>query len=111
MNTLRMDRSGKTSSAEPSFAGVHAPDGETERAARKLRERVMAEVERLGLRQYIGDMEIDGYTILPPEVVGPASFVAELREKVLALLETDTADPAARYRCSGPVAPDSVLAR
>jgi len=72
--------------SEPRFAGAHSPDVETERAARKIRERVMAEIERLNLRKYVGDLEIDGYTILPPEVVGPASFAEELREKTLAVL-------------------------
>lgn len=78
--------------SEPQFAGQHSPDVETERAARRIRERVMAEIERLGLRQHVGDMEIDGYTILPPEVVGPASFVEELRERTLEILEIDTAE-------------------
>jgi ectoine hydroxylase-related dioxygenase (phytanoyl-CoA dioxygenase family) len=85
MNMLPQD--GGADQDGPRFAGVHSPDAETERAARRLRERVMAEIERLGLRQYVGDMEIDGYTILPPEVVGPASFVAELREKALEVID------------------------
>ena len=93
MNMMPKDAA-KRETAEPRFAGVHSPDVETERAARKLRERVMAEIERLNLRKYVGDMEIDGYTILPPEVVGPASFVEELREKALDLLEKDTMDKA-----------------
>ena len=79
-------------SAEPRFAGQHTPDAETERGARKIRERVMAEVARLGARPYVADMEIDGYTILPPEVVGPASFAEELCNKALAILETDTTE-------------------
>jgi hypothetical protein len=82
----------RISESEPQFAGQHSPDVETERAARRIRERVMSEIERLGLRQYVGDMEIDGYTILPPEVVGPASFAEELREKALELLEIGTAE-------------------
>jgi hypothetical protein len=50
----------------------------------------MAEIERLNLRKYVGDLEIDGYTILPPEVVGSASsFVEELREKALEVLAQD----------------------
>src|SRR5512143_114386 len=46
---------------------------------------------RLGLRSYVGDMEIDGYTILPPELVGPASFVEELREKALEVIDKSPA--------------------
>jgi hypothetical protein len=49
----------------------------------------MAEIDRLDLRRYVGDLEIDGYTILPPEVVGPASFAEELREKALEALEIE----------------------
>jgi hypothetical protein len=75
--------------SEPRFAGAHSPDVATERAAREVRERVMAEIERLNLRKYVGDLEIDGYTILPPEVVGPASFAEELREKALEVLAQD----------------------
>jgi ectoine hydroxylase-related dioxygenase (phytanoyl-CoA dioxygenase family) len=90
MNTLGQDTDGRA--GEPSFAGVHSPDLETERAARQIRERVMAEIERLGVRRYIGDIEIDGYAILPPEVAGPMSFVDELREKALEVLEKDTAE-------------------
>jgi Phytanoyl-CoA dioxygenase (PhyH) len=76
------------SNSEPTFSGAHSPDVETERAARKIRERVMAEIDRLNLRKYIGDLEIDGYTILPPDVVGaPQSFLDELREKTLEVLD------------------------
>ena len=73
------------------FAGSHSPDLETERAAREVRTRVMGEIDRLGLRSYVGDIEIDGYAILPPEVVGvPRSFVEELREKALEAAERDS---------------------
>jgi hypothetical protein len=90
MNTPRqMMKTKGPMPSEPRFAGVHSPDVETERAARKVRERVMAEIERLNLRQYVGDLEIDGYTILPPEVIGPASFVEELRDKALEVLAQD----------------------
>jgi len=91
MNELRNDAAhAAVQSDEPRFAGQHSPDVETERAARKIRERVMAEIDRLNLRKYVGDMEIDGYTILPPEVVGaPAAFLDELRAKALEVAESD----------------------
>jgi len=74
--------------AEPTFAGAHSPTVEIERGARKIRERVMAEIERLNLRKYIADLEIDGWTVLPPEVVGATpAFVEELRETTLRVLE------------------------
>lgn len=75
---------------EPRFAGAHSPDVATERAARLIRERVMAQIARLDLRSYIADMEIDGYTILPPEVVGPLSFAEGLRDKALEVLAKDS---------------------
>ena len=64
---------------EVRFAGFHSPDVETERLARGARERVMAEIERLDLRRYIGDLEIDGFTILPPDIGGSAACVAAWR--------------------------------
>jgi len=74
--------------SEPTFAGAHSPDAEIERGARKIRERVMAEIDRLNLRQYIADLEIDGWTVLPPEVVGVGSaFVEALREQTLAAID------------------------
>jgi hypothetical protein len=73
----------------PRFAGEHSPENETERAAREPRERVMGEIARLNLRSYVADLEIDGFTILPPEVVGPAAFVAELRDQTLAVIDMD----------------------
>jgi ectoine hydroxylase-related dioxygenase (phytanoyl-CoA dioxygenase family) len=82
-----------TEPSEPRFAGTHTPDIETERAARQIRERVMAEIERLHVRRYVADMEIDGYTILPPDVVGASpAFLAELRERALDVLEKDTVE-------------------
>src|SRR5262249_113873 len=45
MNTQRKESENTTAmSSEPRFAGQHSPDVETERAARKIRERVMAEI-------------------------------------------------------------------
>jgi hypothetical protein len=79
--------------SEPTFAGAHSPDVETEREARKIRERVMTEIERLDLRSHVADLEIDGWTILPPEVVGAApAFVAELRDATLEVLNTPPSD-------------------
>ena len=82
-----MDSFAEEFPSEPTFAGSHSPDVETERAARKIRERVMAEIARLDLRKYVGDLEIDGYTILPPEVVGPLSFAERLREKTIEAID------------------------
>jgi hypothetical protein len=87
-----MNMLGQDAANEPRFAGAHSPDAETERAARQIRARVMAEIDRLSLRKYLGDLEIDGYAILPPEVVGPLPFAEQLRDRALEVLETDTAE-------------------
>ena len=89
MNQQRNELVGRdVITADPRFAGYHSADVETERAAGKIRDRVLAEIERLNLRKYVGDMEIDGWTVLPPEVVGASeSFIEELREKVLEISE------------------------
>jgi hypothetical protein len=93
MSVLSKDVENKTANSEPTFAGAHSPDVETERGARKIRERVMAEIDRLNLRKYVADLEIDGWTILPPDVVGAGSaFVEELREKTLEVLSTPPSD-------------------
>jgi hypothetical protein len=90
---LSKDFEGGSANAEPTFAGAHSPDVETERAARKIRERVMAEIDRLNLRKYVADLEIDGWTILPPDVVGAGSaFVEKLRERTLEVLATPPSD-------------------
>ncbi len=90
MNVETQGDFGPISGSAPKFAGTHSPDVETERKAREIRERVMAEIERLGLRHHIADLEIDGYTILPPETVGPREFFETLRDETLRLLEEET---------------------
>ena len=72
----------------PRFAGTHHPDIATERAAVDARTRVMAEIDRLNLHEYVRQLEVEGYTVLPPETVGPSSFAEALRDGVLEASKT-----------------------
>jgi hypothetical protein len=67
----------------PKFAGTHHPDRATELMAEEARMRVLAEIDRLGLAEYVRDLEVDGYTVIPRERVAPMSFIDQLREAVM----------------------------
>jgi hypothetical protein len=69
------------------FAGFLLADEEADRAGRAARDRVFAEIERLGLLANVGELEMKGYTALAPEQVGPPAFIEALREAVIALAE------------------------
>src|SRR5687767_12993138 len=74
----RIDRS------NPRFAGALHPDAATERAAEEARARVVAEIARLGLEDQVGQLERDGYAIVPPDKAAPPGFADRLRDAVLA---------------------------
>ncbi len=69
------------------FAGFLLNDDGAERMARAARDRVFAEIERLGLIANVGELEMKGYTALTPEQVGPPEFIERLRETIIALAE------------------------
>lgn len=69
------------------FAGFLLADDGAERMARAARDRVFAEIERLGLIANVGELEMKGYTALTPEQVGPPEFIERLRETIIALAE------------------------
>jgi hypothetical protein len=69
------------------FAGFLLGDDGAERMARAARDRVFAEIERLGLIANVGELEMKGYTALTPERVGPPEFIERLRETIVALAE------------------------
>lgn len=69
------------------FAGFLLHDDEAEQRARAARDRVFAEIERLGLVANVGELEMKGYTALLPEQVGPPAFIEQLRETIIALAE------------------------
>lgn len=45
------------------------------------------EIDRLGLAANIAELEIKGFTVVPPEKLGPPEFAARLREAVLDVAE------------------------
>jgi hypothetical protein len=67
----------------PRFAGTHHPDRATELLAEQARARVLAEIDRLDLHKYVHELDLNGYTVIPPERVAPAHFIDELREAVV----------------------------
>jgi hypothetical protein len=69
------------------FAGFLLNDDGAEAMARAARDRVFADIDRLGLIANVGELEMKGYTALTPEQVGPADFIEQLRETIIALAE------------------------
>lgn len=53
-------------------------------------ERLWPELRRLGLETHIAELTVQGYTVLPPDKVAPADYIAELREAVLRTSERRT---------------------
>jgi len=45
--------------------------------------RIIGEIRRLGLERHVTELEAFGFTILEPELVGPASFIDEMAEVTL----------------------------
>jgi hypothetical protein len=72
------------------FAGFLLSDDSAEQAARTARDRVFAEIERLGLIANVGELEMKGYTALTPDQVGPPDLIERLRETIIALAERRT---------------------
>jgi len=48
------------------------------------------EIERLDLTRHIAELEIKGYTVVPPEKVAPPGYVDKLLDRALALIERRT---------------------
>jgi ectoine hydroxylase-related dioxygenase (phytanoyl-CoA dioxygenase family) len=48
------------------------------------------ELRALGLERYIADLALQGYTVVPPELVAPPEHIAALREAVLKVSERRT---------------------
>lgn len=51
---------------------------------------VWAEINRLGLSEYVAELEAQGFTVIPPEKVAPKDFTERLRQKVLEVAERRT---------------------
>ena len=48
------------------------------------------ELRKLGLETHIADLALQGYTIVPPEKVGPPEYIEDLRQAVLRVSERRT---------------------
>lgn len=72
------------------FAGDSYTTEEVEREAAAARDRVFAEIARLGLQGAIGELDAKGYTVIPPEQAAPPGFVERVRDAVLAAAERST---------------------
>jgi ectoine hydroxylase-related dioxygenase (phytanoyl-CoA dioxygenase family) len=72
------------------FAGDSFATEEIEREAAAARDRVFAEIERLGLRSAVGDLDAKGYTVIPPEQAAAPGLAERAREALLAAAEQDS---------------------
>ena len=59
-------------------------------AQRRRVERLYPELRRLGLEGHVADLAMQGYTVVPPSKVAPASYIEALREAVLEVSERRT---------------------
>ena len=52
-----------------------------------------APIRELGLEPYVAELDTYGYTVIPPEKVGPVEFALRVRDVVLRLIEERTGVP------------------
>lgn len=69
------------------FAGDSYTTEDNDRAGEAARKRVFAEIDRLDLRAAIGELEMQGYTVIPPELAAPPGFAERVREALLEVAE------------------------
>lgn len=50
------------------------------------------EIQRLGLESYVAELDVLGYTIVPPELAGPDGFGLRLRDALLDVAERRTGE-------------------
>lgn len=48
---------------------------------------VWEQIERLGLFRQIAELEVKGYAVIPPEMIGPPAFIDELRQSLIDVVE------------------------
>lgn len=82
-----IDHQGANADAGPTFTGLFLS-----RAEGDSRSRAMAEIQALGLERNAWELDVDGYTVIPPELVGAGGLPARLREKLLDLTEAETGE-------------------
>jgi hypothetical protein len=56
-------------------------------------ETVWSTITRLGLAENIAELEVRGFTVLPPERVAPPEFIAALRDRILGVARRRTGQP------------------
>jgi ectoine hydroxylase-related dioxygenase (phytanoyl-CoA dioxygenase family) len=54
------------------------------------RERVLGEIDRLNLWRAVGELDMRGFTVIPPEDAAPAGFAAAVREALLEVSEQES---------------------
>jgi hypothetical protein len=72
------------------FAGDSFITEEIEREAAAARDRVFAEIERLGLQSAVGELDAKGCTVIPPEQAAAHGLAERARDAVLAAAEEDS---------------------
>lgn len=63
---------------------------EVEEEISAARERVLGEIDRLNLWRAVVELDVRGFTVIPPEHAAPAAFVQALRDALLEVSAQDT---------------------
>ena len=79
--------------ASAAFAQHFMEDAASDLAGAEATARTLGEVRRLGLEAHAWELEAQGYTVLPPDKVGPPGFAAKVRDVVLACGEKRAGRP------------------
>jgi hypothetical protein len=79
--------------AADAFAQHFMEDAASDLAGAEAAARTLGEVRRLGLETHAWELEAHGYTVLPPDQVGPPEFAARVRDVVLACGEKRAGRP------------------
>lgn len=80
-----------TAQEEPIFARTESIlTKEVQDEISAARERVLGEIDRLNLWRAVGELDVRGFTVIPPEEAAPAGFAAALRDALLKISVEDT---------------------
>ena len=80
----------RENSSRPRFCGTHHADPTIEQLAVEARARVLAEIDRLDLHEHVHELDVNGFTVVPPERAAPPGFADALRDAVLVVAERET---------------------
>lgn len=78
---------GRTDDAPANFGAFSQACEADIAAARRAEERVFANIERLGLRRHVWELDTRGWTVIEPDKVGPLDFARRLRDRVIEVNE------------------------